>query len=264
MRFLIAVFALVITTATSAQSPVQTQVQKQIQTPGQAIESALEFNRRALAAQKRIDRLYAERLQLISDTSTIEQDGSVHALHNRETQQQIDQLKTHLVEIDTDLHAVTQTRSGIISLMVGMTDALERFIELDLPFDRDPRLARIQQLRAGLSGAEIDVTKLYQSIVSAYLSEIRLGHSNGVTQQRIETPTGVRMVNVLRMGRAGLWYVTPDGIHAGRWDALSGLWTDTNTDTQMVLSAIRVVQASAKSGRNTQPIALPVQLNIAK
>lgn len=230
------------------------------QTPAQAIDAAVELNSRALAAQKRIDSIYSERLQVLSDINTIEQDGSVHALLNREIEQQLTALKQNMVEIDDDLRAITETQTGIMALLNAMVDALEQFIELDLPFATEQRLNQIQVLRTTLKRADIDVTGKYQSVVSAYLTEIRYGHNHAVTQQTIETPDGRRVVDVLRLGRAGLWYVTPDHAQAGRWDSVQRLWTDTDTDASTVRQGIKLIRESATAA--TLP--LPIQVVLSR
>lgn len=229
------------------------------QTPAGAIESVLELNASALASQKRIDGIYEQRQQLLSDISTIEQEGTTFALRNRELEQTLAQVQQNLAEIDTDLRAVTETQTGIISLLDTMITALERFIELDLPFQLEQRRAVINRLRADLGRADIGVTEKYQSVVSAYLNEVRFGHNNAVSQERIETPLGNRMAEVLRLGRAGLWYVTADGTQAGRWDPVRRQWTDSDTDAHTVMTGIRIVRETASPAI----LNLPIQLDLS-
>lgn len=247
MRWLVFICALVATGAGYAQ------------TPGEAIESALQLNSRALAAQQRIDRLATERKNLLNEIDIIEQAGSAYALRNRELEQQISALQQNLVEIDADLRAVSETETGIIATLDAMIDALEQFITLDLPFRTEARLEKIAGLRSELLRADLDVTDKYQAVVSAYLDEIRFGYTHSVIQQRIDTANGVRTVNILRLGRAGLWYVTPDGDHAGRWDPRQSQWIDADTDRQAVLDGIAMVRDSAKP----VVVSLPVQLNLS-
>ncbi|MDH3769148.1 MAG: DUF3450 domain-containing protein [Gammaproteobacteria bacterium] len=228
------------------------------QTPAAAIDAVYELNSNALAAQKRIDQLYRQREQILADINTIEQEGSTFALRNRELETTIAEVNQSLAEIDADRQAVTGTQTGIIKLLRGMIDALENFIELDLPFELENRRAIVAKLRADLVGADISVTQKYQAVVSAYLNEVRFGHSNSVSQERIETPMGSRVVDVLRLGRAGLWFVTQDGTQAGRWDTHTRRWIDADTDPREVRSGIRVVRETSSSAL----VALPVQIEI--
>lgn len=230
------------------------------QSPGLAIESVLELNRSALAAQQSIDQLYENRQRVLSEITAIEQEGTIHALRNRELEQALSEGRQHLSEIDADLRAVTETRTGIIALLDAMIDSLERFIELDLPFELDKRLAAVIELRSDLARADIDVTMKYQAIVSAYLDEIRFGYSNAVSQERIETPRGNRLANILRLGRAGLWYVTPDGAEAGYWDRVGRFWNDSATEPQTVLMGIRIVRETGAPAM----LELPVYLDMAR
>ena len=228
------------------------------QSPGQAIESVLELNRSALAAQQRIDRLYKERQEILSDITTIKQEGTIYAIRNRELEQELSEIRQNLFDIDADLRAVTETQTGIITLLDAMINSLARFIELDLPFELEKRNAVIGALRSELVRPDIDVTKKYQAVVSAYLNEIRSGYSDAVSQETIETPRGSRLANILRLGRAGLWYVTPDGAEAGYWDPVRRSWSDAETRPQTVLMGIRAVRASGVPAT----LELPIHLNL--
>lgn len=225
------------------------------QTPEQSIESVLRLQRDARATQLRIETISRQRQALLGEIETIESDGTTYALRNRDLEQQLATVQENLAEIDSDIHAVADIQTGIVTLLTGMIDALDRFIALDLPFELERRQAVITALRRDLVRADIDVGKKYQAIVSAYLDEIRFGHTDAVMTGRIATPAGERTVNILRLGRAGLWYVTPDGVTAGRWDRRTRGWTDADTDADEVMRGIRIV-------RNlTSPalIRLPVQ-----
>ena len=233
-------------------------VTAEAQAPETAINSVLELNSRAQAAQKRIDELYQQRQKLLNDINTIEQEGSAFAVRNRELDTTIAEVKQSLSEINADMQAVAETQIGIIELLREMIEALAQFIELDLPFDLEKRRAVITELRTNLSRSDISVTQKYQAVVSAYLNEVRLGHTNSVAQERIETPLGHRIVDVLRVGRAGLWYVTQNGAQAGRWDARMQRWVDTDTNARDVMAGVHVVREI----RPPSTIALPVQIDI--
>ncbi|MDH3589319.1 MAG: DUF3450 domain-containing protein [Gammaproteobacteria bacterium] len=228
------------------------------QTPGEAIAATLRLNQEALDAQQRIDRLFEQRQRIQNEISTIELEGTTFALRNSTLAQQLADTRQNLAEIETDIHAITETQTGIITLLDKMIDALERFIVLDLPFQQQQRHARIASLRGDLVRSDLSVSNKYQAVISAYLDEIRLGFTNSVTTEQISTSHGDRTMQILRLGRAGLWYVTADGRLAGRWDPRDRVWTDDNTDPQEVIKGIRIVQELAAP----DVVKLPLRLDI--
>ncbi len=222
-------------------------------TPAEAIDAAAAINRQARAAQQRIDSLAGQRHRVLEEIRLIELDGTANALLNRELRQEVTELKQSLADIDTDLRAVTETQTGIISLTAAMIDSLERFIELDLPFMLPERRAAVTRLRENLGRSDLSVSEKYSSVVAAYLDEIRYGHSNGVHRHKI----GSRYVDVLRLGRAGLWFVTAGGTEAGRWDRQQHQWVRGDTNPESVLAAIEAVRDS----REPPGVLLPLEVD---
>ncbi|MBT8137643.1 MAG: DUF3450 domain-containing protein [Gammaproteobacteria bacterium] len=231
-------------------------VTSQAQTPSQAIEQTLQLNRQALSAQQQIDRLYEQRRQATEELNLVKQTGSAGALQQQQLQQQLSLLRDGLTAVEDQIAAVNETQTGLLRLLTAMVGALEQFVALDLPFDQDQRRARLVDLRVALRSASLSVTEKYQAVVAAYLDEIRLGSTNAVSQQLISGPRGSRQVEVLRLGRAGLWYVTPDDRDAGYWDPRQGRWIEGSADPGQVRAGIRVIRQTA----SPRPVTLPLRL----
>ncbi len=215
----------------------------QAQTPSDTIDAYAAAHREARSAQSAIEAQHARGELLRSERQLVEAQGTSFALQNRELETDIAGLQRNLRDLEDDLQAVAETQTGIVALLTGMTDALERFIELDLPFRSAERLGATAALRATLASSETSIAGKYQAVVSAYLTEIGHGSSNEVFSARIVTGQGERIVSVLRLGRAGLWYVTPDGQRAGRWHRRERRWIDDgHTDPAEVLRGIRMMR----------------------
>ena len=66
---------------------------------------------------------------------------------------------------------------GIVPLMLNMIEALEQFIALDLPFQREQRSARVRRLRENMSEANITISEKYRLLMDAYLMETNYGRT---------------------------------------------------------------------------------------
>jgi hypothetical protein len=107
-----------------------------------------------------------------------------------------------------------------------MIDGLARFIELDVPFLVEERLARAERLRGLLTRADVTAAEQFRNVMEAWLIEMDdYGTTGEIYTDEIVTADGVtREVELLRIGRVSLVYVTPDGSQAGAWDQRNRQW----------------------------------------
>lgn len=216
------------------------------QSPSAAIDEYATILRDAARSQSSIDRLHEQAVAAANERYLVETGGVSEVLAVRELEYEISRLEQRLFEIETDLQSVSETRAGVAQLLASMTDSLARFIELDLPFDLDSRRQRIQQLQQRAAHHQPAITSRYQSVLAAYLAEIAYGQGTQVHTMQIETPSGLRLAEVVRIGRIGLWYVSTDGTTAGRWDPQRRRWQpDPLTDPLMVKRAVRAIRDGA-------------------
>lgn len=118
------------------------------------------------------------------------------------------------------LDTLSDTRAALPLVEQDMTQQLTRWIERDLPFLRDERLARVQPAQDG-----VDSVERITALLAAWRAELDYGrtidHWRGRLQLNGETP---REVEYLRIGRIGFYYLTADGHEGGVWDAQSDAW----------------------------------------
>lgn len=221
----------------------------------QSIDAFATLQAEARAAQRRIDAIHQRTERAREEARAIATAGSADALRVQEAELRIAGLERTLADYGDDLRAVAEMQTGIVALVEAMLGALSRFVALDLPFRRDARLQSLDDLRAALSGSET-VFANYHAVVAAYQREIDYGSSTEVYTDTITTPRGPRVVTVLRHGRVGLWYLSPDGLQAGRYDQQARSWTEGGVDAAAVRNAVAVVAGRARPA----PIALPVRL----
>src|SRR3546814_6970753 len=89
-------------------------------------------------------------------------------------------------------------------LMLRMTDSLEKFVALDLPFLHNERQARIDNLKQALGDPQVNAGEKFRRILEAYQIEVDYGRTLGVERIDIDG----RSMDVLRVGRIA----NPDNI----------------------------------------------------
>lgn len=120
------------------------------------------------------------------------------------------------------LDTLSDTRAALPLVEQDMTQQLIRWIESDLPFLREERLARVQSAQ---DAQGVDSVERITDLLAAWRAELDYGrtidHWRGRLQINGENP---REVEYLRIGRIGFYYLTADGHEGGVWDAQSGEW----------------------------------------
>ncbi len=110
-------------------------------------------------------------------------------------------------------------------LMIRMLDGLEQFIELDKPFLLDEREQRVNRLRALMERADVTLAEKFRRLTEAFQIENDFGRTIEVYKDALVLDGATLEVNILRLGRVGLYYQTNDASATGRWDEGAAQWT---------------------------------------
>lgn len=189
-----------------------------------ALSKSLDVTQRAqqasVASQKRVDQLDDQTRALLeryraATWQTQQLNVYAQQLNELLTQQtaQIAGLRQQLADLD-------RAGEDLMPLMLRMTDSLEKFVALDLPFLHDERQARIDNLKQALGDPQVNAGEKFRRILEAYQIEVEYGRTLGVERLDIE---GTSM-DMLRVGRIGLYALTPDGRDPKMWDAQTKKW----------------------------------------
>ncbi|WP_416140329.1 DUF3450 family protein [Halomonas sp. HK25] len=140
--------------------------------------------------------------------------------------------------------------------MARSLEALEAFISGDLPFLAEQRRARVVDLREALAADPLLAHEQWQALVSAWRQELAYG-------REIDSWRGLllgdasREVDYLRLGRVGLYFLTPDGREGGVWSLIEAGWLPLEGAE---LAELRKGLAIARERRAPELLTLPVSL----
>merc|ERR1711998_37359 len=98
----------------------------------------------AAASQINIDRLADETRDLLSDYKTVIKQVEGLKVYNARLDRQIENQNRRIADIDQSISDSAVIQRQIPPLVTRMVDALEQFINLDMPFDLDTRLGNIE------------------------------------------------------------------------------------------------------------------------
>ena len=174
----------------------------------------------------------------------------------RSTNQRIDALRTYNHQLDQlilsqdeevaalrqEIDEVELIAREVTPLMLGMIEALDNFVELDVPFLAEERAVRIAELRQLMGRSDVTDAERYRRIVEAYQIENEYGRTIEVYQGELELGGKARLVEFLRVGRISLLYQTLDLSETGVWDHRNQVWQEASASRSAVRKGIRIAR----------------------
>jgi hypothetical protein len=146
----------------------------------------------------------------------------------------------------------------IVPLMLSMVDGLEKFIAADIPFKLDERNARLARIKGYLTNANISAAERFRQVLDAYSIENAYGQSIDAFVEELQLDGVAKTVNILQIGRAGLYFQTTDGKQSGYWDKEAGLWQTLDPSHNAgITKAIRITRGKEVNDLMTLPVAAP-------
>ena len=210
------------------------------------------------SSQKRIDAISDATEKVI--TKTNQQAKVVEGLkvYNKRLQRTLDAQELAKGKLEQSIENASLIERQIVPLMLRMIGGLEKFIEIDAPFKLDERNARVQRIKGYLNNANITAAERFRQVLEAYTIESSYGQSIDVYTDTLALSSGEVTVNILQVGRSGLYYQTLDGNQSGYWDKANKAWTALDgSHNEGITNAIRITQGKETKGLMRLPIAAP-------
>ncbi len=189
-----------------------------------AVDSSIKRADGNKASQKRVGKIVESTDKLIAqykrELKVIEGLKVYNQLFRQQIQAQEDrkaQLRNAIAE-----NAIVERQ--IFPLMLSMVDALEQFIELDMPFHLEERRERIARLREVIGDAQVIGAEKLRKVFEAYQIETDFGGNLDAYTEVLDVDGKQLNTNVLRFGRVSMVYQSEDGKHNAVWDKASRSW----------------------------------------
>lgn len=190
----------------------------------EALKATIDSNRASAESQKRIDGIDDSAHSMLERYRAATWQAQQLNVYAKQLEQLLGAQEAEKVSLREQLIEIDRTERELTPLMLRMLDSIDKFVTLDLPFLKQERRERIENLKRLMADPEATSAERYRRLLEAYQIEIDYGRSLGVERAQIGSADTAREVDVLRIGRASLFYLTLDGDEAGRWDATGKKW----------------------------------------
>ncbi|WP_370980828.1 DUF3450 domain-containing protein [Agaribacterium sp. ZY112] len=213
----------------------------------------------AHASQQRINKLAEESADLLQKYKLVNKDIEGLKVYNAQLQKQIEKQQEKIQELNDSIGNITVLQRQIPPLAVRMLDALDQFVELDMPTQLETRQEEIAKVRDNMSRADFTIAEKFRQVLELYAIE-------GESGRKLETYTDTlpiggqdREVDVLAIGRIALVYQTKDTKLSGAWDKETRAWVelDAGTYRNSIRQAIKIANKRASIDVLQLPVIAP-------
>jgi chromosome segregation ATPase len=213
----------------------------------------------AQQSQKRIDKLAEESSDLLTNYKLVNKDIEGLKVYNAQLEKQIENQQKKLVELEESIGNITVLQRQIPPLAVRMLDALEQFVELDVPTQLEVRRESIAQVRDNLDRADFTIAEKFRQVLELYATEGEAGRKIETYTSSLEVDGQEREVDILAVGRVALMYQTKDTKLSGAWDQSRRAWVplDSGEYRLAIRQGIKIADKRASQNVMQLPILAP-------
>jgi hypothetical protein len=210
------------------------------------IDARVGGNDEAVGVQGRIDSLSDESSELIARYRTVLKQIDAIDLYNEQMTRLIESQRTEIASLDDQVSRVQEVGRSVTPLMIRMIAALEKFVDLDVPFLIKERKERVARLRELMTRSDVTTPEKFRQIMEAYQTENEYGRTIEAYRDALELDGREGTVDFLRFGRIALVYLSLDESEAGVWDQESRSWHPLESGQHSAIrSGLRIARRQA-------------------
>ena len=219
-----------------------------------SMENVLEVGREnqqlSAASQSRIDSTERQTDKIVNEYKVVAKQVEGLKLYNEQKRIQIKAQLELMDKLDAQLDQVVVMQRQIPPLAQRMLESLENFIKLDTPFRKEERQNRIDLVRASLAKPKVTASEQVRQVLEAYNIEAEYGRKIDSYEATVDG----KVVNILVVGRIGMFYQTKDETETGVWNDSTQSWEIIDGYRRSVRDGIRMAKKLAPTDMLTIPV----------
>jgi len=197
-------------------------------------------------SQAKIDATESDTDKLINEFKVVSKQVEGLKLYNAQKRIQIQAQLDLMDKYDEQLVQVVVMQRQIPPLAQRMLEGLEKYVNLDTPFHIEERKQRLDLVRASLSNPKVTASEQVRQILEAYNIEAEYGRKLDAYDETIVLDGQEVVVNILRVGRLGMFFQSKDERTTGYYDNETGTWEELSGSYRVtVRDGIRMAQKLA-------------------
>jgi hypothetical protein len=162
----------------------------------------------------------------------------------------IETLKAQGVEME-------KVEMELLPVLESTLKRLGDFVNKDLPMELELRLKSINTSQSVLDDYDMTLPGKTRAVLDTLISEVDMGYTVGVREDEIEVNGQTRQAKLLRVGRIGLFALTPDGRTAYVWDREQKRYIALKGGTTDIVQAMEIAEGIRIIALSRLPVILP-------
>lgn len=212
----------------------------------------------AQKSQTRINKLQDETTALINQFRQVSKTIEGLRVYNAQLERQLESQREIMDRLEESIGQITVIQRQVQPLVIEMLEGIEQFIELDAPYRKERRLARVEDLREKMDDADITIAEKFRQVLEIYSIESEYARKIDSYADDLVIGGQELAVDILAIGRIALMYQTADGSRTGVWNRETQQWEDLDSDYRTpVRNAIRIAQKKAQNDIMLLPVSAP-------
>jgi len=189
------------------------------------INLSVESSNLSVDAQEKIEKLDEISKKLYFDYKDTLNEYKALKSYDDQLSKIIDAQFAEIANINNQIDSLDDINIDILPLLKTMTDTLRKVINIDIPFLKEPRIDRVNNLDELLLRADITTAEKFRKVFEAYQIEANFGKTIENYPGYIVLNGAEVAVDFFRLGRLGLYYRTPNGKETGFWNLNTNDWS---------------------------------------
>ena len=220
---------------------------------------AEQVNAQAKLSQVKIDATTEQTRELYADYKVVLKEIEGLQVYNRQLERQIAVQEREMAELAASIDRVTEVERQVMPLMLRMIEALDQFVELDMPFRDDERRERVERLRTIMDRADVAVSEKFSQVLGAYQIENEYGRTLEAYSDTISLNGSDIIVDLLKVGRVALVWQSKDREMTGWWNKQAKRYeeVDESDYATSVSRGIKMARKQLTAGLFAVPVIAP-------
>ena len=184
----------------------------------EVLDEGISANQLAQESQARVNEIVDDTDKVITEYKNVLKTVDGLKVYNAQMDRSIERQMQAIQELTDNIKNVTDIKRQVEPLLTRMVDGLETFINNDLPFRLEERLAGLERVKDLMTNPDVDASERFRSVFELYQIESDYGNVFQSYPQTMNVDGQERIVDMLMVGRVALLYQTTDGQISGAYN----------------------------------------------
>ncbi len=202
------------------------------------------------SAQKEVDQWRGDKERLTARFELLQQESKDLKARGEELRQSVTAAESRLAGKQRQLAEISRITGEIAPFLDELYGQLQEVGSQGPPFLQEERKQRIDKLQVLMADPAVSVGEKYRRLMEALLVEAEYGLSTEVYQEHVNLNNTPTLVDVFRLGRLNLFYLTLDQKGCGFFNEATKAWEP------LADSHLRTIASAVAIAGKRQPVEL--------